>query len=67
MLRLRLRLAVLLGPTSFGAGGNGRFKMGLNSSDRIKAIELYGAIGEAYGLSKVGDGDYNADATVILA
>jgi len=50
------------------AGGNGRFKMGLNSNDRIKAIELYSAIGKTYGLAKVGDGrGYQTDATVILA
>jgi hypothetical protein len=50
------------------AGGNGRFKMGLNSNDRIKAIELYSAIGKTYGLAKVGDGvGYQSDAVAILA
>jgi hypothetical protein len=50
------------------AGGNGRFRMGLNSNDRIKAIELYSAIGKAYGLAKVGDGvDYKSDASAIIA
>jgi hypothetical protein len=50
------------------AGGNGRFKMGLNSNDRIKAIDLYNALGKSYGMAKVGDGfDYKADATAILA
>jgi len=50
------------------AGGNGRFKLGLNSNDRIKAIELYSAIGKTYGLAKVGDGmDYQSDAVAILA
>src|SRR5258705_3652785 len=38
------------------AGGDGRFKLGLNSNERIKAIELYRAIGKTYGLQKVGDG-----------
>jgi len=50
------------------AGGNGRFKMGLYSNDRIKAIELYNALGKSYGMAKVGDGfDYKADSTAILA
>jgi hypothetical protein len=50
------------------AGGNGRFKMGLNSNTRTKAIELYSAIGKPYGLAKVGDGrDYLSDAVTILA
>jgi hypothetical protein len=50
------------------AGGNGRFKMGLNSNDRIKAIELYNSLGKAYGMPKVGDGrDYKADDPSILA
>jgi hypothetical protein len=50
------------------SGGNGRFKMGLNSNARIKAIELYSAIGKTYGLAKVGDGrQYTSDASVILA
>ncbi|MEA2697410.1 MAG: hypothetical protein QOI66_1681 [Myxococcales bacterium] len=49
------------------AGGNGRFKMGLNSNDRIKAIELYSSLGKAYGMAKVGDGrDYKADDSSIL-
>lgn len=49
-------------------GGDGRFKMGINSNARIKAIELYNALGKSYGMAKVGDGsDYRADATVILA
>jgi hypothetical protein len=50
------------------AGGNGRFKMGLNSNTRTKAIELYSAIGKTYGLAKVGDGvGYQSDAVAILA
>ena len=50
------------------AGGNGRFKMGLNSNARIKAIELYSAIGKTYGLAKVGDGmGYQSDAVAVLA
>jgi hypothetical protein len=50
------------------AGGNGKFKMGLASNARIKAIELYSAIGKTYGLAKVGDGmGYVSDATAILA
>jgi hypothetical protein len=50
------------------AGGNGRFKLGLNSNTRIKAIEFYSAIGKTYGLAKVGDGrDYLSDAVTILA
>ncbi|HEY2899478.1 MAG TPA: DUF1552 domain-containing protein [Polyangia bacterium] len=50
------------------AGGDGRFKMGLNSNDRIKAIEFYSAIGKSYGLTKVGDGrGYVSDAAAILA
>jgi hypothetical protein len=50
------------------AGGNGRFKMGTYSNDRIKAIDLYNALGKSYGMAKVGDGfDYKGDATVILA
>ena len=50
------------------AGGNGRFKMGVDTNTRLKAIEVYGAIGKTYGLSKVGDGrDYLSDATTVLA
>jgi hypothetical protein len=50
------------------AGGDGRFKMGQFSNERVRAIELYSAIGKAYGLSKVGDGrQYQQDASVILA
>lgn len=50
------------------AGGNGRFKMGLSSNTRTKAIELYSAIGKTYGLAKVGDGvGYQSDAVAILA
>lgn len=49
------------------AGGNGRFRMGLNTNDRIKAIELYSAIGKTYGLAQVGDGlDYQSDAVAVL-
>jgi hypothetical protein len=49
------------------AGGNGRFKLGINSNARIKAIEFYSAIGKTYGLAKVGDGrDYVSDAATIL-
>ncbi|MEO8212198.1 MAG: DUF1552 domain-containing protein [Myxococcales bacterium] len=48
------------------AGGNGKFKMGLVSNDRIKAIELYSAIGKSYGLTKVGDGrQYTKDAAIL--
>ncbi len=50
------------------AGGNGKFKMGLNSNAVTKAIEMYSAIGKVYGLPKVGDGlGYVSDATTILA
>jgi hypothetical protein len=50
------------------AGGNGKFKMGVNSNARVKAIEMYNSIGKSYGLTKVGDGrGYVSDATQILA
>ena len=50
------------------AGGDGRFKMGLMSNERVRAIELYSALGKAYGLPSVGDGhQYQQDASVILA
>jgi hypothetical protein len=50
------------------AGGGGRFRLGVNSNARLKAIELYSAIGKTYGLTKVGDGrDYVSDAVTILA
>jgi hypothetical protein len=50
------------------AGGNGRFKMGVNSNVQLKAIEVYSAMGKVYGLTKVGDGrGYQSDAAAILA
>jgi hypothetical protein len=50
------------------AGGAGRFTMGQNVTSRVKAIELYNAIGHAYGLDSVGDGrDYESDENSILA
>lgn len=48
------------------AGGDGRFKMGLMSNDRVRAIELYSAIGKAYGLAQVGDGrQYTQDFSAL--
>jgi hypothetical protein len=47
------------------AGGAGRFKMGVNSTDRIPAINFYSAIGKVFGLTKVGDGmGYTGDAAI---
>jgi hypothetical protein len=46
-------------------GGNRRFKLGVNSNARIKAIEFYSAMGKTYGLAKVGDGNgYTSDAVI---
>ncbi len=50
------------------AGGDGRLRLGAMSNERVKAIELYGAIGKAYGLSSVGDGrQYEKDFSGLLA
>ena len=47
------------------AGGDGRFKLGVNSNAHINAIEFYSAMGKAYGLPKVGDGNgYTTDAPI---
>lgn len=49
------------------AGGGGRLALGKHVTERTKAIELYSALGHAYGLETVGDGrDYESDATVLL-
>lgn len=49
------------------AGGDGRFAMGLNSNDRVRAIELYSSIGKAYGMASVGDGrQYSSDYSALL-
>lgn len=50
------------------AGGGGRLALGQSVSESTRAIELYSAIGHAYGVPTVGDGrDYESDASVILA
>lgn len=50
------------------AGGAGRLALGKHVTDRTKAIELYNALGHAYGIETVGDGrDYVSDASALLA
>lgn len=50
------------------AGGSGRLNLGQHITQRVKAIELYSALGKSYGLSSVGDGrDYERDADILLA
>jgi hypothetical protein len=50
------------------AGGAGRFALGKHVTTTTKAIELYNALGHAYGLESVGDGrDYQSDEQSLLA
>jgi len=50
------------------AGGAGRLNMGMYVNERVRAIELYNAIGHTFGLDSVGDGrDYRSDASVIVS
>lgn len=50
------------------AGGAGRLKLGSHVTDRVRAIELYNAIGHSYSVPNVGDGrDYASDEASIIA
>ena len=51
------------------AGGAGRLKLGAHVQERVKAIELYNALGHSYGIeTPIGDGrDYTSDASILLA
>jgi len=50
------------------AGGASRLALGKHVQERTKAIELYSALGHAYGVETVGDGrDYVSDASALLA